>query len=302
MLKKSIFLLLSLYVITLSAQKRELSTDYYGNGKIHWKGYEESWTDSLKDKGLVYWRPVGLWTYWHFSGPKMLEIFHNNAKGERYINMWLSNNQQILTDGNGTYYKIEKNDEEGGLDSLVYEVKDSVKNGKFSRYHMYNSKTHVLISTGNYLNEKKSGVWTFRDSVLQKSWQTTYTNDKENGPYTAYYMNGKTKEEGIKSDDEEEGLWKYYDANGKLQKEINYKNGIMFGKYTEYHPNGNVKESGQYSWTKGYTTESVFDMDGNEKKVKKMSDRVPKKSGEWKTFDESGKLLTTKNLSAAAGK
>ncbi len=270
------------------------------NGKIHWKGYEESWTDTLKDKGLVYWRPVGLWTYWHMSGAKMLEIFHNPAKGERYINMWLSNNQQILTDGTGTYYTIEKNDEEGGKDSLVFEIKDSVKNGKFSQYHMYRSNLHVLISTGKYENEKQSGVWTFRDTVLQKSWQTTFVNGKENGPYTAFYLNGKIKEEGIKNNDEEEGVWKYYDPNGKLQKTVTYKNGYQFGKYEEYYPNGNVKESGQYTWTKGYTMESVFDADGNEKKVKKMSDHVPKKTGEWKTFDETGKLLSTKNLSATA--
>ena len=298
-MKKIICLILITVTVNAYSQKRESTSDYYGNGKIHYKGFEESWPDSVTPT-LLYWRPAGTWNYWHPNGAKMLDLMHTR-KGIRYISMWLPKGDQILQDGKGTYYSIDKNDE-GGKDSLVYEIKDSIQHGKFSMYHIYKPNLHILCSTGAFDMGKKTGQWTFKDSVLQKNYQTYYFNDKENGAYKSFHNNGAVKEEGIKDNDEETGVWKYFDAYGKLSKEVTFKQGIEFGKYTEYFANGNVKETGQYSWTKGYTMVSTTDFDGNEKKVKKMSDRIPKKTGEWKFYDESGKLLSTKNLSAAPAK
>ena len=68
-----------------------------------------------------------------------------------------------------------------------------------------NSNNVPLKSKGNYINEKKDGVW------------------------ETYYSNGELKSKGIYREDHKDGLWIGYDENGELESEVNYKMGKKEG-------------------------------------------------------------------------
>ena len=52
-----------------------------------------------------------------------------------------------------------------------------------------------------------------------------YKEDKLQGPYIEYYIDGRVKKTGSYLDDELNGLWKYYYDNGRLEKTGSYKKG-----------------------------------------------------------------------------
>ncbi len=54
-----------------------------------------------------------------------------------------------------------------------------------------------------------------------------YRASRQHGPYTAYWPNGKVKEEGEFVANKRHKAWKEYDESGKLVKTITFKAGII---------------------------------------------------------------------------
>jgi len=132
--------------------------------------------------------------------------------------------------------------EDRGFDTIELYYKNGQKSGVFKSY----SKKGVLSSFGEYIDDKKTGIWYyFGDKghlmMIQKDFSintdTVILDNKKKYVYphkcyiVSYYPNGVIKEEGIllwnddpeMDDSREFGEWKYYDETGVLIKTKEFK-------------------------------------------------------------------------------
>ena len=284
------FILMFFFINQLNGQKYEFNEDSFENGQLHWKGKDTCVTSVNDGKDFTICSPIGYWEYRYEDGMKQLETFET-LNGANYINMWLQDGTQILTNGEGFFYQIEPYGN-GKNDSLVFQIIKGVKHGKFIRFRSYTKNSYFLSESGQYENKKKSGLWRYRDSTINFHRETFYIDDKENGVFKLFYNSGKLKEVGQKVNDKKEGLWKYYDEYEKLQKECNYKSDKLFGRYNEYYINGQLKKMGQYIHVKGFETVYVYDLiTGKSKKEKHKSDKIVAMDGEWINYNDKGQII-----------
>lgn len=282
-------------LFTNYAQTIEPDLEYYNSGQLKWKGQKQC--IAVKDDKEC--KPVGFWIHYYKNGEKKLETLdivlkNNTSAPTRYINMWQQDGYQILKNGIGFYF--EKENRGGGeYDSSTYQIKDSLWNGTFSRYRKHGASNYYLVESGQFSDAKRYGTFKFRDSVKLFEEETNY-DTKETSFYKYFHPNFKIKEEGKSENGKKEGLSKFYNEKGILEKEINYKNGAEFGEYKEFHENGILKVKGQYKHVSGFETHSTFDPSGKENIRKTASNNIPKKYGEWKTYDEKGNVIKTENL------
>jgi len=124
----------------------------------------------------------------------------------------------------------------------------------------------VKKQEGNYISNKKEGIWKTYYSTGKTESVVTYINGLPDGKASFYYKNGNLKEEGIwkikfwtgeYSFYYENGKpfyrWQYNDSgkrtgnqmyfyeNGNLMIEGKWDDGKESGKITEYHENGSLK-------------------------------------------------------------
>ncbi|MBO0592341.1 hypothetical protein I2486_13115 [Cellulophaga sp. E16_2] len=145
-------------------------------------------------------------------------------------------NKKIENKEYSIYLIVDDNENEEVTDILEEESDFSF--GKMTGY----------ISTGNFLNNRKNGIWktTYNDKLLkQENWNhgliigdyRVYNTKKEilystsfgtsgNGTFKDYYYEiGKLKEEGRYQNGKKEGEWCTYLKDGTLDKQINYTDG-----------------------------------------------------------------------------
>ncbi len=143
-----------------------------------------------------------------------------------------------------------------------------------------------IVQKGQYVNNKKEGVWqTFYPNGNLKS-EITYKNNKQTGPVKIYYEDGTLQETGYWKYNKWVGEYKYYYPNGNLKyhwffdesgkrtgtQEYFYESGKKqisgqwvegkeTGKITEYYENGNVKKIADFEQGKlnGSVTEYYSD-------------------------------------------
>jgi antitoxin component YwqK of YwqJK toxin-antitoxin module len=123
------------------------------------------------------------------------------------------------------------------------------------------------IEEGNYIGNKKDGLWKkyFKTGKLKN--QITYKANLPNGEYKIFYENGKVEEEGFWDLDKNTGKFKryystgqisqdfnfntngkrngnqkYYFENGTLNIDVEIKEGTENGKMKRYYPNGDLEE------------------------------------------------------------
>ena len=221
MQKKILLIIASLYSFNIYCQTIEQSVDHYLSGKIYWQGQDICDTS---DNGSKYCFPIGLWTYWHENGSKMLVLNHRIIKPKIYTNtlyqnMWLPDGTQILVNGNGIYYEDEPHGG-GDRDSLVYQITDSIKHGPCKRYRLHKGGSYFLVGTGQYDNNRKVGKFNFRDTAQYFIEQeTVYINDEEETSHYKYlHKNLNVKEEGNTKKGRKEGLCKFYNEKGTILK------------------------------------------------------------------------------------
>ncbi|MCX6182812.1 MAG: hypothetical protein NT150_12885 [Bacteroidetes bacterium] len=291
--KQLIFLLCCFLCAQAIAQNIKLEEEYYSSGQLERKGYQRC--DSMQWEGRIVlaFRPIGLWQYWYENGKLEVELFYDLNGKTKYVNLWLPKGEQVLQSGNGYYHEIEYGGNKYN-DSLIFQIKDSLKTGPFLRYSADKTGHYKIVERGFYNQNLMSGLWNFKDSLVNVSYETNYIEGKETGLYTSYYFSGKIKESGQKIDGGREGIWKFFDENGALKKEISYKHYKAYGSYIEYYPSGEIKIKGQYGHTNGYDTMFDCDADGNMKKRKVANNNTPVKSGEWTFYNKRGKLIRKK--------
>ena len=86
------------------AQTKELNVDNYENGNLYWRGYDSCIIISRNEHRYKTCHSIGLWEYWYEDGSKMLQTFYVADERRKFINMWLPDGKQILSNGTGYYY------------------------------------------------------------------------------------------------------------------------------------------------------------------------------------------------------
>lgn len=273
-------------------ESTDSGTMYLGNSG--WTQIESS-GEFLLMIGERGWTQHGKWTYWDKKGKVYLETYSpNDGLGTRYINQWFPNGNQILKKGNGHYYSIWPRGS-GVSDSIVSEVRDSVKHGHFKTWRKESGEqAYYLYRIGFFNKNEEEGLQTtyYKDGSLRMLFE--YHDSAVHGIFQKFYQNGNIMESGHKDRHNDTGNWKYWNENGILIKECNYEKGRLKGKYTEYYPNGLVKLTGNYVHINGQDSVYTEDLLTGELTMEIMdTDDIPAKDGQWQYYRSNGELIKT---------
>lgn len=170
-----------------------------------------------------------------------------------------------ITDKNGL--KQGAWNKKDALGNLVYtgSFKDNKPNGEFIYYDSIGkvkarsvfsedgTKAFTIlfqndrkVAEGNYIKEKKDGIWKFynADSIIIA--EELYKNGIPEGAWKTYYNHGTVLDEVTYKNGKKEGPWRQYFPDGLIKTVGTYRNSKLEGLATFYHPNGRVFISGPY--------------------------------------------------------
>jgi antitoxin component YwqK of YwqJK toxin-antitoxin module len=122
------------------------------------------------------------------------------------------------------------------------------------------------MASGNYLNEKRDGIWQFFSDGSEKLVsEEFYAEGKIEGNSKVFYPEGGVSEvtnyiNGIK-----DGLWEQYFSDGTIKLRGKFKAGEKHERFQLFYPSGQLRVSGQYN-------------NGHQ-------------DGVWNSYDEKGKLV-----------
>ncbi|WP_375037515.1 toxin-antitoxin system YwqK family antitoxin [Acinetobacter sp. RW6] len=181
-----------------------------------------------------------------------------------------SSGQEITTKEQAEFYRILLKK----LDRNRFLVQDFYITGKKQTdpYILTDGKLDYVYNeqadTSYYSREGSRVVWY---ESGDKAAETEYQEHKENGLWRVWYENGNLKEETNYKAGKINGITKTWNEDGQLTGECSYKNGLEDGRcYEKYTMNP-----------------QAFIYDGTYKKGVKV--------GEWKEWDEDGKLVKVEN-------
>jgi antitoxin component YwqK of YwqJK toxin-antitoxin module len=166
------------------------------------------------------------------TGELNLEVpfVKNLIHGE--VKEYLKNGQLIFSQkfymGRPFGMRHKYNKEKVLIEQYEYNYDDNVKNGKALEY-WENGK---IKSEGQYLNDKKVGVWySYLNTRLSYSVHT-YVDGVTQGKYQYYYLN-QLAEEGNFVNECLDGVFKTYDEKGKIIREEFWKSCSMNSSNTK---------------------------------------------------------------------
>ena len=115
--------------------------------------------------------------------------------------------------------------------SLVSRNAVQSRNGKWKEFN----KHAVLIAEGNYVNNKKHGVWReYYDSNGGLMIEESYLNGVKHGRFASYHPNGQVLSEGEFQYGSREGCFKVYDENGTNIRNIVFLDNEEIGVFDGY--------------------------------------------------------------------
>lgn len=167
--------------------------------------------------------------------------------------------------------------------------------GKFKGY-----AEGALVEEGEYVNNKKNGVWTKYYPEGTKKHELTFANNVANGYAKIYYRNGKLQEEGMWQQNKWSGQYKYYNENGNVKYDWNYNSsGKREGQQKYYHENGVLMYLGE--WKNGNEAGELVEYyeDGSVKAKRyfnngKIEEEKTKELPQGKEFDGNAKKYSGK--------
>jgi len=103
-----------------------------------------------------------------------------------------------------------------------------------------------LIAKGKYLDQKKTGEWTYLlDSKVVST--ETYLNGLKNGAGKRFYKTGELLEESNWQNDKLNGIYRTYFQDGKTFLECTYTEGLRNGTFKTWFPNGTLELDAFYT-------------------------------------------------------
>lgn len=184
----------------------------------------------------------------------------------------------------------------------IYEIKDSILNGKWTEY-FYNQQ---IERSGNYCNGLRCGEWTeYNDSgiLLDKS---NYKAGRAEGISKTFYSNGILKSVGLFSDYQRDSIWNYFHDNGALKYSLTYDDGTILNDTLKiFYENGKIDcfgqlENGLYTgiWQFFYPDSGLkYKGEFHISQYNYCGGGMPNigsyslKNGEWIVYYETGEIL-----------
>jgi antitoxin component YwqK of YwqJK toxin-antitoxin module len=237
------------------------------------------------DNGLMQ---EGYSEFYFQNGEKELEIIYSRKSGNRYINQWDDKGNKNLNSGNGVYINREE------LDSCIYEIKDSLRNGLSHCLSKNKNGEYYLKKYENFEKNKIVGISKYFRENNTLFFTTEIVNDSDTILFKEYYENGHILESGMILSDKNIGFWKYFSNKGILEKIIEYRNGYEEGDYREFHSNGNLKVEGKYAiiLEEQEVVQDNVETFKKSKEIKKVKTSI--RDGKWIFYDQSGKIKKLK--------
>jgi antitoxin component YwqK of YwqJK toxin-antitoxin module len=243
---------------------------FYENGKLKMRGILKQ---SSND---------GLWEYYYENGNKSMEgtIYNKKRTGDwkvyyeggelkeqgTYVDnkrqgLWISYFEDGTKKG-----EIEYKDDNGRFIEYYHSGKvyaEGPKSGVRQVGHWrYYDENGVLFSEGDFIEGRKSGVWTEYYKSGKVASLGNYENDAQTGEWKYFYEDGTISNIGQFTQGLKNGYWSANYPTGKLKSEATYNKGV--GEYREYFASGKLKAKGLV--------------------------RNGKNDGDWKYYFEDGKL------------
>ena len=167
--------------------------------------------------------------------------------------------------------------------------------GKYKGY-----EANQLVEEGEYVDNKKTGVWTKYYPNGNKKHELTFANNIANGYAKIYYRSGQLQEEGIWKMNKWQGQYKYYHESGTLKYDWNYNaSGKREGQQKYFHENGVLLYLGDWKGGKeaGELVEYYDDGSIKSKRYFDAGNVIPEKTVNLvagKEFDENVKKYSGK--------
>lgn len=120
---------------------------------------------------------------------------------------------------------------------------DQLKDGEWRYY----SNTDKLIAIEHYAMGKRTGEWkvfSAESGVLLE--ERNYLNDKLNGPYKTYYIDGAVSLEQNYLEGKLNGLCTSYNPKGAVAATGNYLKGSRIGSWDFYDSKGKIRSTVEY--------------------------------------------------------
>jgi uncharacterized protein len=128
-------------------------------------------------------------------------------------------------------------------------------------HYIYFYENGQKESEGNYLDNKRDGVWSYWYENGQKKSEGMNVGNKAEGLWEYWYESGEKKSEGKFLNDQKDGTWNYWYTNGKLQFVETFKKCVM--SYSEgYFENGVMKYKGNFVNGKEQGLWTIWNSDG----------------------------------------
>ncbi len=175
--------------------------------------------------------------------------------------------------------------------------------GKFKGY-----EEGQLVEEGEYVNNKKNGVWTKYYPNGKKKQELTFVNNIANGYAKIYYKSGQVQEEGMWHQNKWSGHYKFYNENGNLKYDWNYNSsGKREGPQRYFHDNGVIMYAGD--WKNGAESGELVEYyeDGSVMTRRyfnngKIEEEKTQNLAQGKVFDDNSKKYSGKIQQAAKPK
>lgn len=202
----------------------------------------------------------------------------------------------VITTAQGQSFEIERGDtinRRDASDMRYGHWKIYNKDGKFKGY-----EEGQLIEEGEYLNNKKNGIWIKYYPNGKKKSELTFSNNVANGYAKIYYRSGQLQEEGMWQQNKWSGQYKYYNENGNTKYDWNYSSsGKREGQQKYFHDNGVLMYLGE--WKNGNEAGELVEYyeDGSVKSKKffnngKIDEDKTQNIAQGKVFDDNAKKYT----------
>jgi antitoxin component YwqK of YwqJK toxin-antitoxin module len=201
---------------------------------------------------------IGTWREWYDNGAKKSERKLTTESGSGYMTMWHSNGIK-MTEGNMldnkltgkwiTYY------EDGRKGSKAYFI-EGKRSGLWTQYYMIEDLflaneyfdvkwygTNIKYEEGLYVDDKKTGFWTYWHENGERHSHGEYINGKKSGPWTEWYDKKDAKikkEEGDFYDGIKSGLWTEWRNDGTKYLEGEYIGGEKHYEWTKWRSDGTI--------------------------------------------------------------
>jgi len=187
---------------------------YYMNGNIENEG---SFKNDLKD---------GVWAQYYRDGNLIRKELYNNGEYVRRISLKESETPKKklfvprrLSGENSRW--VQWNKEQPIVDGKPINQYDM--EGNKQGYWEIIDKDGKLLK-GSYKDNKKDGIWKFYNVNGGLNYKGPYKDGLKDGIWEYYFWNGNLSFKGLYKNDLRDGIWEYYTISGNLLKKELYDN------------------------------------------------------------------------------